>query len=300
MKVHKLFIYLLIAASFLLITACGGGGGDSAGSGELAIDITDAKPMLPTGVTNFFVTFTDVLAHRSGGGGWESLPMPQETYTIDLLQFHSGETTELVPPVILNSGKYTQIRLVVSEAKLIIVDDNDVTTEILVEIPSENLKTDKNFDFDVETDRAADILIDFDLSQSLVVTGPSGSPSYKLKPVLHIVSASEAATITGAITDQSFTNFNTTTANITVWANDEIYTEVIVERNQDIGLSAEFTIFWLVPYKDYRVEIDFDYDPESPPNEPEWCEDVNNIDPAVDFVLNGVDGPITPPFLVCP
>ena len=161
MKVHKLFIYLLIAASFLMITACGGGGGGSAGSGELAIDITDAKPLLPEGVTNFWVTFTEVLAHRSGGGGWESLPMPQTPYTIDLLQFHDGETTELVPPVMLVSGKYTQIRLVVSEAKIRIVDNND-TSEPLVEIPSENLKTDKNFDFDVETGGAADILIDFD------------------------------------------------------------------------------------------------------------------------------------------
>jgi hypothetical protein len=34
-KLHKPFIYLLIAASFLMITACGGGGGDSPGSGEL-------------------------------------------------------------------------------------------------------------------------------------------------------------------------------------------------------------------------------------------------------------------------
>ena len=99
-----------------MITACGGGGGGgSTGSGELSIDITDAKPLLPEGATNLWVTFTEVLAHRSGGGGWESLPMPQTPYTIDLLQFHDGETTEFVPPVILVSGKYTQIRLVLAE-----------------------------------------------------------------------------------------------------------------------------------------------------------------------------------------
>jgi hypothetical protein len=267
MKVHKLFIYLLVAATFLMITACGGGGGGgSAGSGELAIDITDAKPLLPTGVTNFFVTFTDVLAHRSGGGGWESLPMPQETYTIDLLQFHSGETTELVPPVILESGKYTQIRLVVSEAKLRIVE-NDVTTEPPVEIPSENLKTDKNFDFNVEPGGAVDILIDFDLSQSLVVTyDGSGTPSYKLKPVLHIVDASEAATISGAIDNASFYGENN--AIVTVFYNNidpesppgednyEEYTKVEVS---DSGLdSTEFSIFWLPPNvfpNDYKVVI---------------------------------------------
>ncbi|PNX47569.1 MAG: hypothetical protein BV456_10815, partial [Thermoplasmata archaeon M8B2D] len=95
MKLHRLLIFITIAASFLMITACGGGGGGgSAGTGELAIDITDAKPLLPDGVTNFYVTFTEVLAH--GKGGWESLPLPQTPYTIDLLQFYDDNTTELV------------------------------------------------------------------------------------------------------------------------------------------------------------------------------------------------------------
>jgi hypothetical protein len=69
-----------------------------------------------------------------------------------------------------------------------------------VTIPSENLKTDKNFSFDVQGGGAADITIDFDLSQSIVVTDDgSGTLSYKLKPVLHIVDTVEAATITGRI-----------------------------------------------------------------------------------------------------
>jgi len=155
MKVHKLFIYLLVAASFLMITACGGGGGDSAGSGELAIDITDAKPMLPEGVTNFWVTFTDVLVHKPGGG-WISLPLTGDlpSNTIDLLQFHSGETTELVPPVLLESGKYTQIRLVIESATIRFDSDDPEDPPTPVEIPSEHLKTDKNFI--VEVDQSAD------------------------------------------------------------------------------------------------------------------------------------------------
>jgi len=77
MKIHKLFICLLIAFSFLMITACGGGGGDSTGSGEVTMSIADAKPLLPEGaenITNLWVKFTDVLVHKSGGG-WNSLPL---------------------------------------------------------------------------------------------------------------------------------------------------------------------------------------------------------------------------------
>ena len=47
-------------------------------------------------------------------------------------------------------------------------------------------------------------MIDLDLSQSLVVTDPFGTPSYKLNPVLHIVRVSQAATINGKINQGSF------------------------------------------------------------------------------------------------
>ncbi len=251
-----------------MITACGGGGGDSTGSGEVSMSITDAKPLLPDGVTNLWVTFTEVLVHKSGGG-WISLPLTGDLpyNTIDLLQFSDGKTTELVPPVLLEYGKYTQIRLVIESAT--IKFDNEKVCD--VEIPSEHLKTDKNFIVEVDQS-AADIVIDFDLSRSLVVTDPFGTPSYKLKPVLHIVEASEAATITGVIDDQSFINFNTDAAIITVLANGEIYTKVTVEKTI---VPEKFTIFWLVPDQYYIIEIDMD--PNDNPGT-DWQEPVYQKD----------------------
>ena len=106
MKVYKLFVYLLIAVSFLILFACGGGGGGGSNpSGEVTMSITDAKPLLPEGAdqaTNLKVTFTDILVHKSGGG-WISLPLTGDlpTTTIDLLQFYGENTTEIVPPVLL-------------------------------------------------------------------------------------------------------------------------------------------------------------------------------------------------------
>ena len=42
-------MFLTIVSSFLMITACGGGSGGSIEYGEVAMHITDAKPLLPEG-----------------------------------------------------------------------------------------------------------------------------------------------------------------------------------------------------------------------------------------------------------
>jgi len=274
MKLTKFIIWSLIAFSLLIFTACGGGGGGgSIGSGEVSMSITDAKPLLPEGAdqaTNLKITFTEVLVHKSGGG-WISLPLTGDlpSNTIDLLQFYDGVTTEIVPPVLLTYGKYTQIRIKVSEAWISFDNSNNWDPVV---IPPEHLKTDKNFTFDPQDPAAADIIIDFDLSQSLVVTDPFGTPSYKLKPVLHIVEAAEAASITGTISDQSFINYGTDEATITVMANGDVYTKITVERNP---VPAEFTIFWLVPDQDYTVEIDMNPDDE---DGAEWSQTVSGDD----------------------
>ena len=263
MKPHRLLIFLTIASSFLMITACGGGGGGSSiGSGEVSMSITDAKPLLPEGtgqVTNLWITFTGVSVHKSGGG-WISLPLIGDPpHIIDLLQFIDGKTTEIVPPVLLEYGKYTQVRLAIESATIRF--DNDPDTDLPVVISPDHLKTDKNFIFDVDETAAVDIIIDLDLSQSLVVTDPFGTPSYKLNPVLHIVRTSEAATINGKIAQGSFITGQN--AEVTVFIpNSGIqggykeYTKIEVSES-DTG-PTKFSIYWLVPDQDYRVEIKFD------------------------------------------
>jgi len=282
MKVLKLSAWIILSLSILIFTACGGGGGSSAGFGEVSMDITDAKPLLPEGTTNLRVTFTEVLAHKSGGG-WISLPLPEFPYTIDLLYFSDGFTTELVPPVSLEYGKYTQIRLVVSRAD---ISFNNGETWDPVEVPSEHLKTDKNFTFDVPDGGAVDITVDFDLSQSIVVTDDgSGTILYKLKPVLHIVYTFEAATIKGWIENASFGGQNPIVTVFVYNPNSgefEEYTKVEVSKS-DTEDTTEFNIYWLSPNQDYIVEIDFD-----PDSDPEWCEEVDdsNLISGKDFNLN--------------
>jgi hypothetical protein len=264
----------------------GGGSSDSStgtGTGTVSLSMTDAKPMLPDNVTNCFVTIDEVLVHKSGGA-WEPLRMVQTSYTIDLLQFSDGSSTEFVPPVALVSGKYTQIRLSVTNAVLRF--DNGVTTQdVTVTIPSGNLKTDQNFDFDVADSAAVDITVDFDLSKSIVVEGPAGTPSYKLKPVLHVVETTEAATIEGTIANLSFVD-NYVVITVIALSNGEEYTKVRVDKNTTAGTAqTNYSIFWIVPNQDYRVEIDYDPVTETLPvsavNKDVLAEDVGPGETAI-------------------
>jgi hypothetical protein len=260
-----MFTYCVLSAIiFLHFIGCGGGG-SSGGSytsyGTVTVNVTDAKPMLPSGTEEVLITFEEVNVHKSGGG-WTTLLLAQQPYTIDLLLFQEGHTTELVPPVRLESGKYTQIRIVVSSAQIVI---NNVGHSVT--IPSENLKTDKQFDFQVQGGGAVNLTVDFDLSQSIVVTDEN-LPSFKLKPVLHINKTQEAATIHGEISANTFDAHNSTEAVVTViWdkdsdgfvdLDDEVYTQVIVPKNDP----ASFSIFWLVPEQDYVVQINVDEPPD--------------------------------------
>jgi len=258
MGFFKQFVVVFSTLWLAMTFGCGGGGGGSdsgtSGTGTISMSVTDAKPMLPVGVTNCFVTIDEVLVHKSGGG-WESLPMVQTPYTIDLLQFIDGVTTEFVPPVAIESGSYTQIRLSVLSAKLRF--DNDPNDEVELTIPSENLKTDKNFDFEVAESAAVDITVDFDLSKSIVVTGTPGSPSYQLKPVLHIVETAEAATIEGFIANSAFPAGGYVTISVLDGTGQE-YTAVQVDMDNTPGATeTSYAIFWLVPDQTYTVQINY-------------------------------------------
>jgi hypothetical protein len=285
--------WLIVLSSVMFLAACGSGGGGSSsgGTGEVSMAITDAKPMLPDGVTNLFVTIEEVLAHKSGGG-WTSLPLVESPYTIDLLQFQDGNVTELVPPTKLKSGKYTQVRLVVSSAE-IFFDNESTTAEEPVTVPSDNLKTDKNFIFDVENDAAVDLIIHFDLSMSVVVTGTEIDPSYQLKPVLHLFGDPlEAATIKGSINNSDFGASEKATVTVIAVFNGEKYTEVEVSESGTED-PTEFSIFWMVPDESYTVYIDLDQDGST--DYEQFVEDAD-LPEGAEFELNEGD-PILDPIL---
>ena len=128
MRFAKQFVVFNLLIFVILFSGCGGGGGGgtTSDSGTVTLSVTDAKPLLPDNVENFFVEFSEVWVHKPGEG-WIELPLVESPYTIDLLQFYDGFTTELVPPIELSSGKYTQVRFVVNSANLGVADGRRFT-----------------------------------------------------------------------------------------------------------------------------------------------------------------------------
>lgn len=242
MKASTVCVFFALGIPMLLL----GCGGDDSAMGSLSIRITDAKPLLEVDAIQALITFDEVRAH-SAGGGWVSLPMAQSPYTIDLLQFIDGNSTQLVPPVQLETGKYTQLRLGVTAGSLVAAGGGE---PIDLEVPSESLKTNKNFDFHVDGGEAVDLMVDFDLSQSI----KPKQDGYQLKPVLHLNETQRAAQIRGSIAALTFADSE---AEVTVTHDGEEYTKLLVTKDPSED-PTEFRIFWLVPDNEYTVEVEVD------------------------------------------
>lgn len=232
----------------LAVAGCGSGGSDNRAP-TLRIGIADAKPALPDGVEAVRITVSDVSVHAAGGD-WVSLPLATTPYVIDLMQFQNGASTEIVPPTALAAGTYTQVRFGVASGTLV-VDG----VEYPLEVPSDKLRTDKSFD--LLEGGAVDLTVDFDLSQSIVVTG---NGKYQLKPVLHLVETSAAATVSGLLAPEAFSGQTGATvvvyldedASGTVSAGDVEYTRITAPAG--VG-NVPFAVYWLVPAEGYVVEV---------------------------------------------
>lgn len=226
-------------------------------SSTLFVRLTDARPALPSGIEAVFITFEEFSVHRRGGD-WVSLELVNSPYAIDLLELHSGKTSQLVKPAKLEAGEYNGIRALVSSVAVL-----SGGIFYSVPLPSEMLSIEREFLFKLKEGKSEDLTIDFDLSQSLSMSGPLPAHSYELVPVLHINPTEEAASIKGEIAAGTFEQYQSAEAIFTLFLDkdlsgdlseaDEEYTRIIVDRE-----NPEFEIFWLVPEQGYIVQIEMD------------------------------------------
>ena len=259
MKTSLSFV-IFSGITILLFFGCGGGGDSGAGSGTLSMDITDAMSMLPDGTTEVNVTIEAVFVHKKGGG-WIECDLIEQPFTVNLLDWQSGNTTVLVPDCQLEPGDYTQVRFLINDANLVI--DQNGETVYCVKVPSDSLKTDKNFNFEVVNGGFVAITADFDPGQSIVDAGEPGDCSYLIKPVFHLLHTHKAATICGSIASDTFVGDPPQQAIVTViWGEnldgfDEVYTQMVLENNNE-ALATDFCIFWVDPNQDYNVVVEVD------------------------------------------
>ena len=269
MKTKSVYTLFLIMVLSLLLGCSGGGGsgGDAnTGYGTISMEITDAKPFIDGDEQpdELRLVIEEVLIHQSGGG-WQSLELPEYPFEINLLAYYNGETTQLVPPSLIPEGRITQIRMVISSAYMVFPGGR---TDIDLDVPSGKLRTTNNFDYWINVNDALSIIVHFDLSQSVVQTGPN---EYKLKPVLKLFNNDlvRAAKICGSITGDSFSDPLEDMLVTVIWNGpygNEPYTRVWVEKDPDPDKdNTDFCIYWIVPLSEhdgfresYLVQITYD------------------------------------------
>lgn len=170
--------------------------------------------------------------------GWKVIF--NDSIRVNLLDYQNGETFDL-GEVNLEEGRYNQIRLVLGDDNSVVLNSGET---FQLNTPSGQTSGFKLLvQADIEADQIYDLVIDFDASRSVVVTG---NGTYNLKPVLKTANLTASGSISGTILPLE--------ANPYVYAiagTDTSGTQV--DENGDfriIGLSDKTYKLWIQPTND--------------------------------------------------
>jgi len=179
---------LLLVGGVLFTVSCS----TSEDTSSVAFKLTDAPDT--SGITNVVVTVSQIKVNESAdaadgqGGSWKVLTL-NPAKEVDLLTLANGVTESLGELTITGGTQINQIRLVVDQAK---VSLDQGATYIPLTIPSKSIKIVNAFQ--VPLSGSISIVLDFDVSRSIVKTG---NGTYILKPAIRSIVENEAGRITG-------------------------------------------------------------------------------------------------------
>ena len=137
------------------------------------------------------ITFSEVAVSMSGG--W--IVLSGNPVTVNLLEWNNGKSIELGRKD-LEPGKVTQIRLMVTDAEVVV--DGETHSVTIPSADQTGLKLITNFD--LVAGSTYELVIDFDAHSSIVTTGPPFDPTgYELKPTLRVVEKALTGSISGTV-----------------------------------------------------------------------------------------------------
>lgn len=201
MKRSLLFVSLIFLITSAIFSACSTESNST--KGTLKIGLTDA----PANFDQVNIEIRQVLVNKDEDAepneegeaegddeedenGWYAIM--EDSITVNLLDYQNGAVLPLGETE-LEAGQYNQIRLLLGTNNNVVIGGESfpLTT------PSAQQSGYKlNVQADVEAEQVYDLVIDFDASQSIVVTGNS---RFLLKPVLRTVQVQEQASIAGTV-----------------------------------------------------------------------------------------------------
>jgi len=207
----------LVLGMFLMI-ACNNNDtpGITDGNGKVNILLTDA-PFPVDLVSQTIVTIDKIEIRKQGNDTTDAsfITLMEESADFDLLTLSNGITAELAS-VELETGTYDQIRMHVTDSKVILTDG----TEYDLKIPSgssSGLKIKIEPEINISSGQTFDVLLDFDVSKSFVAKGNwkgGNINGFNFKPVVRCVLLDMAGRIEGTVVDTSNVALESTAVNL--------------------------------------------------------------------------------------
>jgi len=208
-KQVPLFAGLAILALGLVVSSCESTTQNDE-TGTLSVLLTDAPfPADLVAEAIVVIDSIDIRAKGDGGGDGPFVTLSRERGAYDLMDLRNGITTSLTS-LDVPAGRYDLVRLFVDSAYVVLNDEGQTTYDLRV--PSgynTGLKVFIKPEIEVVGGITSELLIDIDVSKSLLVQRVGQSPNTELrftfKPVIRAVNNSTAGRITGMVTDTSAT-----------------------------------------------------------------------------------------------
>jgi len=166
-------------------------------AGTIVLKATDKIDLL--NVSSISLIISKVEVHRAAEGeaivdvnetletnetdteGW--ITVLNESKSLDLIKIKGVE--EFLGEKILLTGKYTQIRLEISDGSITFYPSNTSTATYKLKIPSKKFKLVRGFT--IEPNKTTTLVFDFDAEKSIVERDSNIGPEYILKPVIQLI-----------------------------------------------------------------------------------------------------------------
>lgn len=181
---------LTVLLSLFIFTGCSTE--SEPGTGTMKVSLTDA----PVDFDQVNIEILQVLVNRDESAedttesGWHSVM--DDSIVVNLLDYQNGAVLDL-GEVELEAGQYNQVRLLLGDDNNVVIDGE---THALTTPSAQQSGYKLNVNAEIQEGQVYELVIDFDASQSIVVTG---NDNYILKPVLRTVNLQEEGSISGTV-----------------------------------------------------------------------------------------------------
>lgn len=191
----------------------------------LSLKLTDAPfPLDLVEEVNINITKIDIKTDPENSLV-EFITLFEEDITVDMLTLTNGNTLDLSETE-LPLGSYPSFRMFVNDG-FVLMKDGQIFELIVPSGSQSGIKINLREDLVIDPNQPKEVLLDFDVSKSLVARGninsPNGIRGFNFKPVINAFVLSQSGSLSGIVRDEE-TGVALSNAQISIIAADTLYT----------------------------------------------------------------------------